>query len=148
MRNNYFRGVPLVVLATVLISLSLPVGMAQGNHPDEQKYAGTWTGSYLTKDGGSEKLSYVFSKDEKGQWRGTVRFTNQNGEQSAEFKSLQIVDGKMRGKIEDPNGEVEVTLEGQFQGEKFEGTYSVSPKGSTEVVESGTWKVTKGAAAK
>jgi hypothetical protein len=77
-----------------------------------------------------------------------VKFTNEDGEQTADFKSLQIADGKMKVKIESPDGQVEVTIEGQFQGDKLEGTYVSSRKGSTEVVEKGTWKVVKSAAAK
>ncbi len=93
-------------------------------------------------------LTFSCPLDWIAEWRGTVKFTNQDGEQSAEFKSLQIADGKMKGKIESPDGQVEVTIEGQFQGDKLEGTYAVSPKGSTDVAEKGTWKVTKSAAAK
>ena len=77
-----------------------------------------------------------------------MKFVNQDGEQTADFKSPQIVDGKMKGKIESPDGQVEVTIEGQFQGDKLEGTYAVLPKGATEVVEKGTWKVAKNASAK
>jgi hypothetical protein len=77
-----------------------------------------------------------------------VKWVNPEGEQSADFKSLQIAGGKMKGKIESPDGQVEVTIEGQFQGDNLEGTYAISPKGSTEVVEKGTWKVTKSVAAK
>jgi len=120
----------------------------QGSGSDDQKYAGEWVGSYNDGKGNSDKLSYTLSKDEKGQWRGTVKWINQNGSNTADFKSLHIADGKMKGKIEDPDGQVEVAIEGQFQGDKLEGTYAVSPKGSTEVVEKGEWKVTKSAAAK
>ena len=49
-----------------------------------------------------------------------MKWVNQNGENKADFKSLEIADGKMKGKIEDPNGEVEVAIEGQFQGDKLE----------------------------
>jgi hypothetical protein len=77
-----------------------------------------------------------------------VKWVNQDGEQAADFKSLQIADGKLKGKIEGPDGQVEVAIEGQLQGDKFEGTYAVSPKGSTEIVDKGTWKVAKSVAAK
>jgi hypothetical protein len=153
MKSKPIQAIFMMVISLWLSSSSLSasgisVSGQQGNRTDEQKYAGTWTGSYVTNEGVTEKLSYVLSKDEKGQWRGTVKFTNQDGEQAAEFKSLQIIDGKMKGKIEAPGGEVEVTIEGQFQEDKAEGTYAVSPKGTTEVVEKGSWKVSRGAAAK
>jgi hypothetical protein len=153
MRSKWFQVVFVMMISILLGSSSLcaaetAAANQQGNGADEQKYAGAWAGTYLTHEGVTEKLSYLLSKDAKGQWRGTVKFTNQDGEQTADFKTLQITDGKMKGKLEDPNGEVEVTIEGQFQGDKAEGTYSVSPKGTTDVVEHGTWKVSKGGAAK
>ncbi|HZS07293.1 MAG TPA: hypothetical protein VFD58_20820 [Blastocatellia bacterium] len=151
MRSRLFRMLPVVsLMLTILPGLSAAGGSAspRGKQSDDQKYAGTWTGSYSTVDGNTGALTYILSKDEKGQWRGTVKFTNQDGEQTAEMKSLQIAEGKLKAKIEPPNGEVEVTIEGTFQGEQFEGTYSVLPKGSTDVAEKGTWKVTRKPAGK
>jgi hypothetical protein len=153
MKSKRFQITRLLVISMLLIPSSLlaagtPTATAQANRSDDQKYLGSWAGSYSTDAGVTEKLSYLLKKDEKGQWQGTVKFTNQEGEQTAEFKTLQIADGKMKGKIESPDGEVEVTLEGQLKEGYLEGTYSVSPKGTTDVVEKGSWKVTRSTAAK
>jgi hypothetical protein len=153
MRSKLFRVVLLTIALTGAVSSALvaaenPGAGGQGSGSGDQKYAGEWVGSYSGGEGVTDKLSYTLSKDEKGQWRGTVKWVNQNGENKADFKSLEIADGKMKGKIEDPNGEVEVAIEGQFQGDKLEGTFAVSPKGSTEVAEKGTWKVARSVAAK
>lgn len=153
MRSKLFPVALLIVALTGMVQSTLfaavnPGAGGQGGGSDDKKYAGEWVGSYSAGDGNTEKLSFTLNKDEKGQWRGTVKWVNQDGEHTADFKSLQIVDGKMKGKIEDPNGQVEVAIEGQFQGDKLEGTYAVSPKGSTEVAERGSWKVAKSAAAK
>ncbi|HKQ78103.1 MAG TPA: hypothetical protein VJ810_30675 [Blastocatellia bacterium] len=150
MRSKLFSvALMIVVLAWMvpsgLLAAENPVVGGQGGSSDDQKYVGVWAGTFSTDDGGTNKISYTFSKDEKGQLRGTVKWVNPQGEQSADLKSLQIADGKMKGKIESPDGQVEVTIEGLFQGDKFEGTYAISPKGSTEVVEKGTWKVAKSA---
>jgi hypothetical protein len=153
MRSKIFKvAVLIVVLAgmvpAVLSAAENPAAGGQENSSDAQKYVGAWDGSFTTHDGGTNKLSYSLRKDEKGQWSGTVKWVNQDGEQTVDFKSLQIADGKMKGKIESPDGQVEITIEGQFQGDKLEGTYAVSPKGSTEVGEKGSWKVAKSVAAK
>jgi hypothetical protein len=153
MRSNIFKvAVLIVVLAgmvpAVLSAAENPAAGGQESASDAQKYVGMWAGSFTTGNGESNKLSYTLKKDEKGQWGGAVKWVNPEGEQSADFKSLQIAGGKMKGKIESPDGQVEVTIEGQFQGDNLEGTYAISPKGSTEVVEKGTWKVTKSVAAK
>jgi hypothetical protein len=153
MRSKLFQVALLIFALTGMVpSILVAAGnlgaVGQGSGSDDKKYVGEWVGSYSAGNGNTEKLSFTLSKDEKGQWRGSAKWVNQDGVQSADFKSLQISDGKMKGKIEDPNGEVEVAIEGQFQGDKCEGTYAVSPKGSTEVVENGSWKVAKSAAAK
>jgi hypothetical protein len=136
------------MVPSILVAAGNLGAVGQGSGSDDKKYVGEWVGSYSAGNGNTEKLTFTLSKDEKGQWRGTAKWINQDGEQKADFKSLQIADGKMKGKIESPNGEVEVAIEGQFQGDKCEGTYAVSPKGSTEAVENGSWKVAKSAAAK
>jgi hypothetical protein len=153
MRSKLFQVALLIFALTGMVpSILVAAGnlgaVGQGSGSDDKKYVGEWVGSYSAGNGNTEKLSFTLSKDEKGQWRGSAKWVNQDGVQSADFKSLQISDGKMKGKIEDPNGEVEVAIEGQFQGDKCEGTYAVSPKGSTEVVDKGAWTVAKSAAAK
>jgi hypothetical protein len=147
MPSNIFRR---ALLIGSLILLGLPVNERanagqQGSQPDDQKYVGTWVGTYSTDNGFTDKLSCLLSKDEKGQWRGTIKFSNLGGEHMGEFKSLQIADGKFKAKLESPDGQVETTFDGVFQSDSLEGTYAASPKGSTESVERGTWKTTKSA---
>ena len=146
------RKICQMILLAVCLATMAQAGMGrtiksvadpQAGSADDKKYTGTWSGSYSTSEGAGGNLSFVLSRDEKGQWRGAVRFTNQDGEQKAEMKSPQIANGKINTKIEPADGEVEVTIEGTFQGERLEGTYSVAPKGSSEVVERGTWKVSR-----
>ncbi len=153
MRSKLFQVVLLIVALTgtvpsILVAAENMGAGGQGSGSDDKKYVGEWVGSYDDGKGNTGKLSFTLSKDEKGQWRGTAKWVNQDGEQTADFKSLQIEGGKMKGKIESPDGQVEVVVEGQLQGDKFEGTYAVSPKGSTEVAEKGAWKVAKSAATK
>jgi hypothetical protein len=153
MRSKLFQVALLIFALTGMVPSILVTagnlgagGQVRGSV--DQKYVGEWVGSYTDGKGNTDKLSYTLSKDEKGQWRGRVKWVNQDGEQIANFKSLQIAGGRMKGKIEVPDGQVEVAVEGQFQGDKFVGTYAVSPKGSTEVVDKGAWKVAKSAATK
>ena len=153
MRSKLFQ-IALLIFALIGMVPSILVAAenlgagGQGSGSDDKNYVGEWVGAYNDGKGNTGKLSYTLSKDEKGQWGGSVKWINQDGDHTANFKSLQIAGGKMKGKIEGPDGEVDVAIEGQFQGDKCEGTYTVSPKGSTEVVENGSWKVAKSAAAK
>jgi len=150
MRIKLFQATLLVVVTLYVITSGLPAAgnpgkLVQGRISVDKKYGGTWTGTYTSEGGNSDKLSYILGKDAKGQWRYTVKYNNQSGEQTAEFQSLQIVNGKMLGKIVSPNGQMEITIEGKFDGNKLAGTYTVIPKGATEVTEKGTWKVAKSA---
>ncbi|MBO0862939.1 MAG: hypothetical protein J2P21_31475 [Chloracidobacterium sp.] len=143
MHSKFFQVALLIVVLTAMVPPVLLAAGEQGSGSADQKYAGLWAGTFTTDGGDTNKLSYTLKKDGKGEWGGTVKWVNSEGEQSADFKSLEIADGKMKGKIESPDGQVEVAIEGQFQGDKLEGAYAISPKGSTEVTEKGTWKVTK-----
>jgi hypothetical protein len=153
MRSKLFKVVLLIIALTGIVPSILFAAVnrtagGQGSASDDQKYVGEWVGAFKAGEEYTNKISYTLSKDEKGQWRGTVKWFNENGENTADFKSLQIADGKIKGKIESPDGQAEIAIEGQLQGDKLEGTYVVSPKGSTEALERGTWKVAKSAAAK
>jgi hypothetical protein len=153
MRSKLFKAPSLIVVLTLMVTSVLPAAGSQaaggqGGDSDAQKYVGVWTGSYSGPNGDGDRVAFTFSKDEKGQWRGGAKWINGGGEQSADFKSLQIADGKLKGTLESANGEAEIVIEGQFQGDKLEGTYAISAKGSTEVGEKGSWKVAKSAETK
>jgi hypothetical protein len=122
--------------------------MLQEVKSDDQKYAGTWTGTFSPENGDSGQLKCTFIKDEMGKWSGRINYTNNNGDQSVDFKLLEIADGKMKAKLDMPRGEVEAVLEGTFGGDNLEGTFALIPKGSTEAAGKGTWKVTRTTAKK
>jgi hypothetical protein len=149
MRSKLFKAPSLIVVLTLMVTSVLSAAGGQGGGSDAQKYVGVWTGSYSSPNGNGDRVTFTFSKDEKGQWRGGAKWIDGGGgEQSADFKSLQIADGKLKGTLEIANGEAEILIEGQFQGDKLEGTYAISAKGSTEVAEKGSWKVAKSAETK
>jgi len=132
-----------IFTVAVLLVVSTGMGLGQQSRTDAQKYIGAWAGSYTSDGGMTNKVSFTLKKDEKGQWGGTVKWVNDEGEQAADFKSLQIADGALKGTVESPDGQVVIAIDGHLEGDHLEGTYAVSPKGSTDVAERGTWKVTK-----
>ncbi len=146
MRIKFFRITSLIIISMWVISPALSAAeltsiMVQGDKSDDQKYIGTWAGTHSREDGSSNKLSFIFIKDEKGKWGGKVKYTNDNGELSVDFKSLEIAGGEMKAQLDTPNG-AEAFIGGKFVGNNFEGTYALLPKGSNEVVE-GKLKLTK-----
>jgi hypothetical protein len=151
-----------LILSIGLFSLSLAVVnrsntentivRGQGNSSGGQNYIGLWGGTWIRENGVPKgTISYALSRDNKGQWRGTVKFKyeNQPEEYKADLQSLQIADGKMKAKFEIVNGKGarEFTVEGKFQGNKLEGSATFSRKGSTDIVGKWTWKTTRSAAA-
>ena len=124
-----------------------------GNRSGAQNYVGLWSGTWVNENGPAKgTISYALSRDNKGQWRGTVNFKYQNQpeEYKADLQSLQIAGGKMKAKFEivGAKGAREFMVEGRFQGNKLEGSATISPKGSTTVTSKWAWKTTKSAAAK
>jgi hypothetical protein len=132
-------GLPMLFLVMGTGLLAHIPASAQG----DQTYAGKWVGTYASDGGGSGNVTYVLSKDEKGQWQGTIKYTNQDGEKTANLRGLEIAGGKFRAKLDGPDNEVEVALEGEFKGNGLSGTYTVLQKSSKEVAEKGTWKTAK-----
>src|SRR6266508_246760 len=125
MRSKLFQVALLIFALTgmvpsILVAAENPGAGGQGGGSDDKKYVGEWAGSYSTDDGYTNKLSYTLSKDEKGQWRGTMKWVNQNGDHAADFKSLQVANGKMKGKVEIMEGKMESAMEGQFKGNSLE----------------------------
>jgi hypothetical protein len=144
MRIELFRVTSLIIVSMWLITSGLsfagdPAKMLQEVKSDDQKYAGTWTGTLSPENGDSLQLKYTFIKDEKGKWSGKVNYRDK----SLDFKLLEIADGKMKAKVDLPNGEVEAILEGTFVGDNLEGTFALLPNGSTEAAGKGTWIATR-----
>ncbi|HSB12046.1 MAG TPA: hypothetical protein VLM38_21345 [Blastocatellia bacterium] len=143
MRNLPRRSVLLVCLPVSIVFCSI-----SGSALQRDSYAGVWTGSYTAANGNKGSLTYLLSKDQKGQWGGTVKFSNDGGEQSADLKSVRIASGKFSAKIETPDGKSIVAIEGTFRGNRLDGTYVVSNKESGQKVDGGSWTTEKSTASK
>jgi hypothetical protein len=148
------KAPPSDIFGTLSFSFANPGVREQGSRSGDQNYAGLWVGTFSSENGPRGDITYDLSKDTKGQWRGTVNFKyrNQPEEHKANLQSIQIVGGKLKANIlEMPGGKGgvrEARVEGQFQGDKLEGSLAISPKGSTDITNTWTWKTTKSSAAK
>ena len=136
------------------VDFESPVADGQGGRSVAPKYAGLWVGTFSGEKGPGGDISYTLNKDSKGQWRGALEFKyrNQPEKYKADLQSIQITGEKMKANIiEMPGikgGSREARVEGQFQGERLEGSLTISPKGSTDITNTWTWKTTKSSAAK
>ena len=150
MRTNFVRAmlsISLLIIYGVAASAGSVVAQ-KSSSANDKKYAGTWAGEWAGSDGGSGAISVTLSQDEKKQWRGSTTYVVDGNQQTSELKSLTLEGGKFKAKVDfaSPDGAMDVTLEATFTDEKLEGTYTVSPKGATDVVAQGTWKAAKNAA--
>jgi hypothetical protein len=76
----------LMLLMSVGLSAAANLAAgAQSGASDGRAYAGKWVGTYATDGGGSGNVTFTLSKDENGQWHGTIKYTNQDRERSAEL---------------------------------------------------------------
>jgi len=117
--------------------------MAAVSGGQRDSYSGTWSGSFTAANGNKGALAYSLKKGQKGEWGGTVKFSSDGGEQSAELKSVRIASGKFNATIDTPDGKSAVAIEGTFQGKRLAGTYTVSSKESGAKVDGGTWTTEK-----
>jgi hypothetical protein len=115
---------------------------------DAQCADGDWKGSYTSEAGESAALEYVLAKDDKGRCRGQMKYTNQDGEHVGDFTLIELADTKFKGKAAMHGGAFEVAVEGDLKGNQLAGSYSVSVKQSGEIVDRGTWKLTRSATEK
>ena len=105
-------------------------------------FAGTWAGTW---DGaGSGQFELVLEKNKEGAPAGRVAVTTDNGNYSAELKSIAFDGGKMTAKYDFPlDAGSEVIVAATFEGPSAKGTWSLRPKGQETEVAGGTWTVKK-----
>ena len=149
MRTNLLRAI-LSVSFLIIYAVAASAGSVSAQKSSssaDKKYAGTWAGEWVGSDGGSGAISVTLSKDEKNQWRGSTTYVVDGNQQTSDLRSLTVEGGKFKAKVDfaSTDGAMDLTLEATFTEEKLEGTYTVSPKGATDVVAQWTWKTTKSA---
>ena len=130
MRKSLF-----VVLSMLCFCLA---GLAQAKQTaGEKNLVGGWTGSWTGGSNGSFEIT--ITKDADGKLGGSVTPKPEDGESyTVSFKSVALADGKVTMKLEDPNGEAEITLEATQDGSVLKGTYSVRIKADGNEVDRGT----------
>jgi hypothetical protein len=147
MKNLTCRTLRLVASLVILIGLAGAGGAIaspQASKSDDEKYIGTWSGTWTGEDGSTGSVTITLSKDEKAQWHGTIKYTVEGEERTADFRTLSFADGKLKGKLDSPDGQGEITLEGEFGETEASGMFAIGAKDSTEPPEvQGHWKVMK-----
>lgn len=132
----------LVSLGALILSLGGTAIAKQNGALTSEKAVGSWAGSW--SGGSSGKFELTITKEADGKLSATMTVMPEQGDSSTvKAKSLEVADNKLKLKLEDPDGNVEITLEGSLDGEGLKGSYSVREKAQNNEVETGNWTASK-----
>jgi hypothetical protein len=110
--------------------------------PSDNKLVGKWVGTWTGDSTG--KFEMTFSKNADGTLSASLLATPDQGEPNTmESKLVEPTAEKIKLKFEGADKEIEVLLEGTFEGQSLKGSYSVRNKAQGDEVESGTWSAAK-----
>lgn len=116
----------LVVALTVLVSLPVPGGAADG----DQKLQGTYIWEQAKETG---SLEAVFTPNGAGQWKVSFYFTFQ-GEPHVYSGTADgsLTNGSLAGRVQTDNGKGVFTFSGEFKDGKFQGSHARLTAGNEE----------------
>src|SRR5215510_11567161 len=138
MRKRTFIWLLVIVFLPCLSSTT--AGAAQSANGGE--YTGTWSG---TLDGsGSGNFELTIEKAKDGGTAGKVAVTTDQGNYTADLKSVSFAANKMTATDDFPlDPSAEVALAATFEAAKAAGTWSLRPKGGGAEVLGGSFPVSK-----
>ena len=130
----------LFVIVVLGCLSSAMAGAAQSTNGGE--YTGTWSGTW---DGsGSGNFELTLEKAEDGGRAGKVAVTTEQGNYTADLKSVSFAANKMTATYDFPlDPSAEVALAATFEAAKAAGSWSLRPKGGGAEVLSGSFTVSK-----
>ena len=128
----------MVSLFVLIFGIGFTAFAAQNENKSGGKFEGVWAGSWT--GGSSGKFELTIIRDADGKLSATVVTTPEGGDGGTlKSNTFETADNKAKIKFADPEGNVEVSLEGALDGAAFKGTYSVRDKAQGTEVETGTW---------
>lgn len=134
-----------ISLSAVLLIAGMAVfaiGPVSASGDANAAFIGTWQGTWSGDSSG--KFEMTITQGAGNKLSGSISPKPDDGEAyTAEFKSVEIASGKLSAKLDDPGGEIEITLTGSAEGTTAKGTYTVKQKSDGTQVESGSWTATK-----
>ena len=139
MRRQFSCALFVIVLLTcVSYARQAEARKASGN----SEVLGTWSGTW--EGGSTGKFEMTITKGADGKLTGSLSAHPEGGDgYTTSFKSVDVSGGKLTVTLEDPQGEVRITLEGSLDQTAMKGGYSVRTKAQGEEVEGGTWQAKK-----
>jgi hypothetical protein len=117
-------------------------GSAATTEQSDADYAGQWTGTWDGSGSGNFELTLEKAKD--GGIAGKVAVTTEQGNYTADLKSVSFAANKMTASYDFPlDPSAEVALAATFEAAKAAGTWSLRPKGGGAEMVGGSFTVSK-----
>jgi hypothetical protein len=117
-------------------------GTAASTEQSGADYAGQWTGTWDGSGSGNFELTLEKAKD--GGIAGKVAVTTEQGNYTADLKSVSFAANKMTATYDFPlDPSAEVALAATFEAAKAAGTWSLRPKGGGAELVGGSFTVSK-----
>jgi len=131
------------LLVMVLVSTFSYARQAESKKtPGDNSVVGTWIGSW--EGGNTGKFEMTIAKGPDGKLSGSLTASPTDGDgYTVKLKSVDVSGGKLTVKVEDTEGEVEITIEGVPDATAMKGSFSVRSKAQGEQVDAGTWQAKK-----
>jgi hypothetical protein len=131
-----------VWVLAAFFSATLAGTAASAEQQSGADYAGQWTGTW---DGsGSGNFELTLEKPKDGGTAGKVAVTTEQGNYTADLKSVSFAANKMTASYDFPlDPSAEVVLAATFDGATAKGTWSLRPKGGGAELVSGSFTVSK-----
>jgi len=132
---------PTRAVIVVAVALLAVASLTAAQTVSGAQYAGVWSGSW--EGGGSGGFELTLDAPKDGKIAGRVSVTGEPT-YKAEIKTLSFDGAKLTAKYDFPEADnLEVVLNGTFDGKNVAGTWSAREKGSDSEVASGTWKAAR-----
>jgi hypothetical protein len=117
-------------------------GSAATTEQSDADYAGQWTGTWDGSGSGNFELTLEKAKD--GGIAGKVAVTTEQGNYTADLKSVSFAANKMTATYDFPlDPSAEVALAATFEAARAGGTWSLRPKGGGTEMVGGSFTVSK-----
>jgi hypothetical protein len=117
-------------------------GSAATTEQSDADYAGQWTGTWDGSGSGNFELTLEKAKD--GGIAGKVAVTTEQGNYTADLKSVSFAANKMTATYDFPlDPSAEVALAATFEAARAGGTWSLRPKGGGAEMVGGSFTVSK-----
>jgi hypothetical protein len=117
-------------------------GSAATTEQSGADYAGQWTGTWDGSGSGNFELTLEKAKD--GGIAGKVAVTTEQGNYTADLKSVSFAANKMTATYDFPlDPSAEVALAATFEAAEAAGTWSLRPKGGGAEMVGGSFTVSK-----